>query len=369
VTTPVYDVIVIGAGPCGSTAAYEIAKAGYRVLLLERDSYPGENNSCGGGLGNFLQKKFDLPDALIHKRVRSVLLNLTTSQKTYTAAQPIYMSVKRTEFDRFLAERAAKAGAELRVRQTAMLYDPQYKLLRVLDRATGQTWETTAKLVVFADGARTLAWSDCGIGVNPNHEPIIGLTYELGAPDNPYDAFEFVFDEAKLPYGYYWVFPTRDTLNVGVGGPVADLGKNAKDYLLRFIAERPELRDLKAVRKTAGYIPSQLAARLHGHGVLVVGDAGGFVNPLTGGGIYLGMVSAQMAARVACEALREGRFDGAFLARYSWRIKTSPFWMGLRFFHALVRYSQNHRQRTGRNILGRIFKLYSDVGDFALRRL
>jgi len=364
-----YDVIVIGAGPCGSTAAYEIAKAGHRVLLLERDRYPGENNSCGGGIGAFMQKKFELPETIIHKRIHAVRLDLGGREKIYQAGKPIYLSVKRTEFDRYLAERAAGAGAELRCRQAVKGYDPLTKAVAVLDRDTGDGYRAAGRLVIFADGARTLAWKELGLGVDPGRAPAVGLAYELGSPDNAYDAFEFILDEARLPYGYFWVFPTTDTLNVGVGGPVKDLGRDAKQLLLDFIASRADLRGLTPVRKTAGMIPSYVASRLHGEGVLVVGDAGGFVNPLTGGGLYLGMITAQLAAQTAREALRDRRTDAAFLARYAWRIKFSPIYAGLKTFHALVAFSQRHRERTGNPLLGKIFKLYSDVGDIALRRL
>ncbi len=366
---PHYDVIVVGAGPTGSTAAYEIAKAGHKVLLLERDAYPGENNSCGGGLGQFLQEKFDLPESIIHKKINSVRLDVGFLEKTYQAAQPIYMSIKRTQFDRFLAERAVDAGAELKVRQNALAYDPFHKVLTVMDRDTKTKWDVTAHIVIFADGVRTLAHTQCGIGVDADRDPIIALAWELSYPDNPYDAFEFIFNEAELPHGYYWVFPTTDTLNVGFGGPVRDIGKNAREWLQKFIDGRPDLRDLKPIRKTAGLIPTHVATRLHGAGVMVIGDAAGFVNPLTGGGIYIGMLTARTAARTACEALIERRFDAAFLAKYSWRIKFGPVYHGLNFFHGVVNFSQRYHLRTGKPILGKIFKLYSDVGDFALRRL
>ncbi|MDP8221903.1 MAG: NAD(P)/FAD-dependent oxidoreductase [Candidatus Lernaella stagnicola] len=364
-----YDVIVVGAGPTGSTAAFETAKAGYRVLLLERDAYPGENNSCGGGLGQFLQPKFDLPDSLIHKKINAVRLDLGFREKTYQAPSPIYMSIKRTEFDRFLADRAVQAGAELRVRQNAVAYDPFHKVLTILDRETKTNWEATAHVVIFADGVRTLARTQCGVGVDATRDPIVALAWELSYPDNPYDAFEFIFDERKLSHGYYWVFPTTDTLNVGFGGPARHIGRNARQWLQGFIDSRPDLKGLKPVRKTAGLIPSHVAERFHGAGILVVGDAAGFVNPLTGGGIYIGMLSAQMAARTVCEALAVGRFDNAFLSRYTRRIKTSPIYYGLHIFHALVNFTQRYRRRTGKPILGKVFKLYSDIGDFALRRL
>ena len=364
-----HDVIVVGAGPCGSTAAYEIAKAGYDVVLLERYQTPGELNSCGGGLGHFLIKKFDLPEHILHKRVRSVKLDLGWMQKTYRADEPIYVSVKRTEFDPFLAERAVKMGAQLRLFQRVDDYDPFHKRLKVKDRATGEHYDLTEKIVIFADGARTMAWPNCRIGVDPKRDPAVGVAFELGWPGNPLDTFEFLFREHELPYGYYWVFPTNDTLNVGMGGPVKQLGGRIGEMLHEFIDSRPELKDLPIVRKSSGLIPTYVASQLHGDGVMVVGDAGGFVNPLTGGGIYLGMISAQIAAGVAREALQQNDFSCAFLSRYTSRIKRTPFYAGLKVFHAVVGYSQAHLQRTGKPVLGKIFKLYSDIGDFALRRL
>lgn len=364
-----HDVVVVGAGPCGSTAAYEIAKAGYDVLLLERDKVPGQFNSCGGGLGNFLLKKFDLPDSLVHKRINKVQLDITTKKKLYQADQPIYVSVKRTELDPFLARRAESVGAQLRCYQKAVDYDPFHKHVKVLDRATETHYQVGGKIVIFADGARSMAWQVCRIGVDHKRESIIGVAFELDYPDNPHEAFEFLFNGEKLPYGYYWVFPTTDTLNVGMGGPTAQLGGRIGKLLQEFIDSRDDLRGRKVVRKTSGLIPSYVADQLHGDGVLVVGDAGGFVNPLTGGGIYLGMVSAQMAARTACEALAAQTFDASFLQRYTHRIKLSPIYAGLKTFHALVAYCEWRRRRTGKAILGRVFELYSDVGDFALRRL
>jgi len=364
-----HDVVVVGAGPCGSTAAYEIAKAGHDVLLLERDEYPGQFNSCGGGLGNFLVDRFDLDQALVHKHIHTVKVDLGFTRKTYNADKPIYVSVKRTELDPWLAKRAEKAGAKLRCHQKAIEYDPYHKRLKVLDRSNQTHYDVIGDLIVFADGARSLAWPNCRIGVDNKRDSIVGIAYELGYPDNPYDAFEFFFDEEKLPYGYYWIFPTSDTLNVGMGGPADQLGGRVGVMLQEFIDAREDLKGLKPVRKSSGLIPSYVAEKFHGTGVLVVGDAGGFVNPLTGGGIYLGMVSAEMAARTVNEALAADRSDAAFLSRYTRRIKLSPFYAGLKTFHAMVAYSEWRRKRTGRSAIGHIFKLYSDIGDFALRRL
>jgi len=189
----------------------------------------------------------------------------------------------------------------------------------------------------------------------------VGVAKELEAPANGHQAFEFIFDEKRLPYGYLWVFPCRDVLNVGIGGPKALLGTQTGRLLDEFIESRPDLRGRKAVTVKSGLLPSYLSPKLHGEGVMAVGDAAGFVNPLTGGGIFLGMKSAQLAAHTAVEALRSGRTDNAYLARYSMRVKTGKIYASVKFFDAVIRYSQWHGKRFGKPILGKIFLAYSDL--------
>lgn len=356
------DVIVVGAGPAGSTAATQIAKAGFDVLLLDRDKEVGAHNSCGGGIGYFLKELFDLPDEICKREVSKVKLQLGDFSKLYESDKPLYISVLRKEFDSFLAHRAAATGAELRLETKALEYDPFHKILTCLDRPTKAKVRIKANLFIFADGARSLAWKYCMVGMPHEGANLIGIARELQAPpDHNLDAYEFIFDEIKLPYGYFWVFPKDKTINVGVGGPLNQVSGKINDMLEQWLATRPELNNLPAVSITSGLIPNYLSGKLHGHGVLAVGDAGGFVNPLTGGGIFLGMKSAQVAAKTAIEALRAGRYDSHFLARYTHRIKFSPIYPSVKTFDLMVRWSQGYRQRTGKPMLGRVFKFYSDL--------
>lgn len=356
-----YDVVVIGAGPAGSTAAYEIAKKGFQVLLLERDRSPGWFNSCGGGIGFFMQELFGYPDHIAGRRISKVRLRLHNRTKLFDAGKPIYTSMQRPKFDKWLAERAVCAGATLKLLHKAQDYDPYYKRLRCLNRVTGETLYFQGSLFIFADGPRTLAWRSCRVGLPADAPLHFGVVTELTLPNAPHDAYEFIFDEIKLPHGYFWVFPGEHALNVGVGGPSRQIRGIAGQMLKDFIDSREDLRDLKSERTTSGFIPTYLSGKLHGDGVMAVGDAGGFVNPLTGGGIFLGMKSAQVAAHTAVEALHADRLDGQFLARYTRRIKLSKIYPTVKGLDFAVRHSQTFLKATGKPVLSEIFYWYSEV--------
>jgi digeranylgeranylglycerophospholipid reductase len=355
------DVIVVGAGPAGSTAAQAIAEAGYDVLLLDREKEIGSHNSCGGGIGYFLKDLFDLPDDLIQKEICDIKLQLGEKTKVYHSNKPLYASVLRKDFDNFLANRAAEKGAELVTETKALDYDPYHKVLTCLHRPTRTKVQYKARLVIFADGAKTLAWKTCQIGLPWNKANLIGIARELYCPGHGLESYEFIFDEKILPYGYFWVFPKGDTINVGVGGPFDQLSGKVNQMLEKWLDTRPELKDLKAVSVTSGLIPGTIPKKLHCAGAMAIGDAGGFLNPLTGGGIFLSMKSAQVAAKTAIEALRAGRYDSHFLARYTHRIKFSPIYPSIKFFEFLVNWSQRYSQRTGRPMLGYVFRIYSDL--------
>ncbi len=356
-----WDVVVVGAGPAGSTAANEIAKAGFSTLLIERDKSPGRFNSCGGGIGYFLKELFDLPEEIVLAEISKVKLELGDAEKTYVSPKPLYISILRYQFDKFLAERAASNGAALLLNTKALDYDPLHKTLTCLNRETRTRVRFTARLFIFADGCRTLAWKCCKVGLPADKPLLIGIARELTAPGHDMDAYEFIFDEIKLPYGYFWVFPKGDTINVGVGGPVRHVRGRIDQMLEDWLATRPELRDLPCEHRTSGLIPGYIADKLHGAGVMAVGDAGGFLNPLTGGGIFLGMKSAQLAAGTAIEALSAGRFDSHFLARYTHRVKFGPIYSSVKFFDFLVKWSQNYREKKGKPMLGYVFRAYSDM--------
>ena len=359
--THTHDVVVVGAGPTGSNAAYRIASKGYDVLLVERDSSPGQYNSCGGGVGYFIKDLYGYPDDIAGREIGKVRLTLHNREIFFDAGKPIYTSMQRPKFDKWFADRAAGAGATLKVSHKALDYDPLKKRLTCLDRVKGETVHFDGRLFIFADGPRTLAWRCCRVGL-PADKPVhIGIAYELSCPNAPQDTYEFIFDEIKLPYGYFWVFPGKDALNVGVGGPREQLNGKIGAMLDQFIDSRDDLRGLKPERISSGLIPAFLSGKLHGDGVMAVGDAGGFVNPLTGGGIFMGLKSSEAAAKTALEALNAGRFDAKFLSRYTRRMKLSKIYPSVKVLDFSVRQSQNFLKATGKPLLSEIFYWYSKL--------
>jgi flavin-dependent dehydrogenase len=143
--------------------------------------------------------------------------------------------------------------------------------------------------------------------------------YELEWKNNPLNCFEFFFYR-QLPWGYGWVFPKNDVLNVGVGSLISEMRANIKEYLDYFVEKFPlvsrNLRNLKKVRFAADIIPAAHARHIVGDNMMLVGDAAGMVDPISGAGIGRAMEGGSIAGEVASRALRERRFDSSFLKQF-----------------------------------------------------
>ena len=129
---------------------------------------------------------------------------------------------------------------------------------------------------------------------------------------------------------YCWLFPKRDCSWVGVGGTLGS-SKDAKlqTRLAEFIERRDDLRGRRIRHRGGGLVPSDLAEEFVAHGAMVVGDAAGLVNPMTGGGIAFALASGEIAGRVAAEAIRRGRNDRSFLRKYPRQFRLTPHYVWL----------------------------------------
>jgi digeranylgeranylglycerophospholipid reductase len=147
------------------------------------------------------------------------------------------------------------------------------------------------------------------------------LTYELSWPNAPQTHYEVHFGKRISAWGYIWIFPKRDQLNVGIT-VFPSKGRSAREMdarLCGFIEQRDELRHLTLLRRVAGHIPLAPARRIYDEAMLVVGDAGGMVEAFSEAGIANAIVSGRMAGQVACEALETEETSSAFLSRYQRR--------------------------------------------------
>ncbi|HET8647169.1 MAG TPA: geranylgeranyl reductase family protein, partial [Vicinamibacteria bacterium] len=316
-----FDLAVVGAGPAGSRAARLVAEQGARVLLLEKARFPGELNVCGGGMPGCLEAKLALDEPVVEKRVFENRVEAFGAVARLVFDQPRDISVLREVFDQHLARQAAAAGACLLNRRLVRRADVKARTLEVTNLDTGLVETYGFRLVLFADGPRTLALDAAGCGFAPTPENSL-LALEWDLEGGGLHAFEFRLEFERLPLGYYWVFPKRDTLNVGVGSTLGVPAAELRACLEEFLAADPRLAQRRVLRRRGGLIPWAMAKRFAAPGALAAGDAAGLVNPLTGAGLVYALWSGERAAATVIDALRSQDPARAVLA-YDRRLRLS----------------------------------------------
>ena len=308
-----YDTIVVGAGPAGSTAAYRLATAGASVLLLDRARFP-RDKPCGGGVTLRAARQLPFPiDPVVEQVVTTAELRLGFRRTAERGrGGPLAYMTQRRRLDHFLVEKATAAGAELRdgVKATGVEADAKGATVT----AGGEPLRAGA--VIGADGVNGVAARALRLGGNRT----VGVALEGNVPNERVDAERyrgrFVLELGTIPGGYGWIFPKGGHVNVGVGGWDSE-GPHLRQHLASLCREHGiRADDLEEIR---GY---RLPCRSHDSPLargraLVVGDAAGLVDPLTGDGMFEAFLSARYAAEAVCSLLTG---DEATLEPYAVRL-------------------------------------------------
>jgi len=349
------DIVIVGAGPAGSVTAAMLAKRGWDVLLLDRAVFP-RDKTCGDGLTPravaVLERLGLLAAFPTHKyqiihSARLVAPDGTDWQMRfgdYDLELPHFgLVVPRYELDDRLRQQAIAQGARFQagVRVTRLL-DEAGRVVGVQSRESGGLVTVRATLTVLATGANIGLLRSAGLleRMPPGMNAIRG--YFTGVPDLT-DAFEFYFDQ-KLNPGYAWIFPLADgRANVGLGVPArrgAGGAPNLRQLLAEFMARQPKLQAAQPVGPIRSY-PLRTdfpRYRAIGDGFLIVGEALGLVNPVTGEGIDLAMESAELAAEAADKALRQGDVSVGGLVSYERALRSNyaSFFRGVRLLLRLA---------------------------------
>lgn len=316
------DVVVVGAGPAGATVSGLIASAGFDVLMIEKDRSPGRNKVCGGAVAKNYFIELNLPKEIIEKESSKLVLHFP-NERIELPSKSGCVLFDREKLDEMLARKATKNGARLMT--SAMVYDvtkSDYNIVLYFKKLLeGGIGEVKARLVVFADGTNTLAHNKMRIGFQKRPDcTALAATYDIRWRENPLDSLDFFVSKEISPFGYGWIFPKKDSINVGVVCLLSRMKQDIKHYLDRFVVSQ-KLGSRKVIRYGSRLMPQSIAKRIQGDYSLVVGDAAGTADPLTGAGISNAIINANIAAKVVIKALETKKMTADSLADYESRWK------------------------------------------------
>lgn len=330
-----YDAVICGAGPSGSTCAKYMAEKGLNIVVLEKSTFP-RDKPCGGALRPSVIEEFDYVKQGIHSIPHNICTRAKMFSPTlknfvdYRSDKAVLYNVQRIHFDALLADFARDAGAELRENS---------EVRRVMEKGGGYALqlkngeEVLGKVIIGAGGmhdpvARYLRKKEGMPEKWPKSDIGLVLVKEYDVPSN------FILDKFGKEYtsyfhinfgnlrGYAWTFAKNNAINIGYGAFWDEMKKvDIKEHFINYLAflkkEKLVPEDLKPNKQKGALIPLRGAIeKSYSHGMLVLGDAAGFVSPIGGDGIYYGMRSGAIAADVVDYAVKENKFGEAILSRY-----------------------------------------------------
>ncbi len=315
------DAVVIGGGPAGSRVACRLAEMGHEVVVLERQKQPGERACCTGLISQNCVTDFDIDEKVILKRANSarlfspsgIMLRLWR-EKTQACI------IDRAAFDRAMANRAQEKGAKYLLGTLVKNLEVGDDRVSLEAVCRGERLKLEARAAVIASGFGSKLAEKLGLGRVGDF--VVGVQTEVGTKG--IDEVEAYFGEEIAPGFFAWLVPTSSQR--------ARLGLLSRShpglYLERLMSSLKSQGKIigDKVKPCYGGIPLKPLARTYGQRLLVVGDAAGQVKPISGGGIYYGLLCADIAADTLHQALKGDNLSSRALAGYQrrWRRKLGP---------------------------------------------
>jgi len=322
-TSETFDVVVVGGGPAGATAAHTLAQRGHSVLLLDR---AGRIKPCGGAIPPRLIKDYAIPEHLLVAKAQSARMIAPSAHKVDIPIDNGFVGmVDRAEFDEWLRERAARAGAVRRIGTFERLSRDAdgVSVVHYQARAHSQRGEGTpacvrARTIIGADGAKSQVARQAGVQGATDTQYVFAYHEIVRAPaikPAGYDGTRCdVYYQGKLSPDFYgWVFPHGDTLSIGTGS--ADKGFSLRNAV-GLLRDASGLGQAEVLRREGAPLPMKPLKRLdNGRDVVLAGDAAGVVAPASGEGIYYAMYGGELAAYAVEKLLHTGEAKSLQMAR------------------------------------------------------
>ena len=344
-----YDVAVAGAGPAGAKAAWELARAGARVVLLEEHKDIGTPLHCSGLITRRTLDAAGIDEWIVqHKITGSLVYGRDGLKVRLGDGQERAVVIDRVMFDRWLAEQAQECGVKLWLGARLETIDYETGHVRLGVRTKTGRKQIAASLLIGADGAGSRVARFLGEHSNNHRIATLGAVITLPQLKDPCHVRVFVGEDVA-PGWFGWMIPTGDGFaRVGIGAGVSS-GLSPKRLLQQLFDRFPqEFQDTRVVALTGGTIPLYHPITPYGERVMLVGDAARHVKPVSGGGIRTALLGAVECAQTAVEALNAGDFSAHFLQHYADRCKRvmgEEFEQAYHLRNLILLLSESQRQR------------------------
>lgn len=387
-----FDVIVVGGGPAGLSAAISAARAGMKTVVIERGDYPGTKNVMGGILYTKATdmvvpefwKEAPLERPIIEQRI-AMLSGDESIMAGYRdpawAGEPYNAhSILRVKFDRWLAQQAEKAGVMI-ITET-LVEELLYQDVRVVGVRTGRAeGDLGAKVVILAEGVNNFLAVKAGLAKPLKPESVAVTVKEVISLPKEKIEDRFCLDEGQGAtielygdstaglMGVGFIYTNKDSISIGVGAILEPMIRNnwTPNDLLENLKSKPYVRRLLQGGETKEYLAHLIpeggytqVPKLHRQGVLVVGDTAMLMNSLNREGSNLAMISGKIAGEVAAQAIKAGDVSDQAMTVYETRLRDSFVLKDLHHYRHMGKFFEEnpHLLKAYPQIFSKAAKMY-----------